>query len=213
VWTPTADNQEIASGDDFPGWPAEVPVMLGCVENEARYFLQPTGTYPHTVLETMAKVLAGPRADDVIALFARSDATTYEALDQLFTTAIFTEPARATLDRFAALNRILYYYHFDRVSPGYRASGHLAQHTAEIRYLFGNLEPADDYDDTNIALSAAMQHAWIQFARTGTPSLPDGSAWPRYEGNNPGMTLITDTLRAVPFTTTELADIIHALRS
>jgi para-nitrobenzyl esterase len=40
------------------------------------------------------------------------------------------------------------YYHFTRVSPGGRRSGELAKHTAEIRYIFGNLAPADAYDDT-----------------------------------------------------------------
>jgi para-nitrobenzyl esterase len=213
VWTPAYDDRELSSGSDFPGWPTEVPVMLGCVENEARYFLQPSGTYLPAVLDAMVAVLAGHRAADVAALFAGSDTTTYEALDQLFTTAIFTEPAFATLKRFAALDRELYYYVFGRVSPGNLRSGHLAKHTAEIRYLFGNLAPAEDYDETDAELADAMQDAWIAFARDGVPVLPDGTAWPRFDNDRKRMTVITDTLREVPFTTSALTNIIHTLRS
>ncbi|QXE33257.1 carboxylesterase family protein [Streptomyces sp. GMY02] len=212
VWTPVYDDRDVASGDDFAGWPSQVPVILGCVENEARYFLPPSAPFPPAMVENMAAVLGGAHREGVLDLLNTSGATTYEALDELFTTAIFTEPALATLKRFAALDRPLYYYRFGRVSPGLKASGHLAQHTAEIRYVFGNLEPADAYDDTDAALSADMQNAWVSFARTGVPALPDGSPWPRHHGGDPAMTVITHTLRAEPFTTTKLTDLIHSLR-
>ncbi|MFB6549302.1 carboxylesterase/lipase family protein [Streptomyces sp. NPDC056405] len=213
VWTPISDDREVAEGDNFVGWPAEVPVMLGVVDNEARYFLPPNAPVAPEVLENMAKALAGRYAEEVLDLFAASGATTYEALDQLFTTAVFTEPALATLKRFAALNRVVYYYHFGRVSPGFLKSGHLAKHTAEIRYLFGNLSPDEEYDDTDAALSRDVQSAWVSFARTGKPSLPDGSVWPRYGADASGMTIIGDTLQAAPFVGKELTGIIHRLRS
>ncbi|MFJ6393984.1 carboxylesterase/lipase family protein [Streptomyces sp. NPDC091972] len=212
VWTPLYDNRELASGNDFVGWPTDVPVMLGVVTNEARYFLPPAAPVTPDVLEKMAKVLAGPRAGDVLEVLAQSGASTYEALDELFTTAIFTEPALATLQLFAACGRVQYYYQFGRVSPRNRETGHLAKHTAEIRYIFGNLHPRQDYDDTDAALSSAMQNAWVAFARTGTPTMSYGSVWPRYRGDSPGMTFIGNTLRAVPFRVRQLTDIIHQLR-
>ena len=52
------------------------------------------------------------------------------------------------------------YYQFDRVSPRGRRARELAKHTSDIRYIFGNLEPANDYDQTDRADSNAMQSAW-----------------------------------------------------
>lgn len=64
-------------------WPADMPVLFGRTEHEARYFITPTGPYgasdvdpaciytPAT-LTNMAKVLGGQRADDILAHLAAS---------------------------------------------------------------------------------------------------------------------------------------------
>ena len=116
IWRPVPDDV-VVSETDFPGWPQDVPVLLGCVENEARHFITPGETYTRAGFERMAKVIAGPRADDVVAPRERSGQNWYEALDQLVTSAIYLEPALATLNRFTELHRRVYYYHFALVSP------------------------------------------------------------------------------------------------
>jgi para-nitrobenzyl esterase len=168
VWNPVPDG-DVVSKDDFSGWPSDVPVLLGCVENEARYFIKPSGTYTRDTLEHMARAMTGPRSSDVIKLLGRADITSYEALDQLFTTAIWFEPAFATLKRFEQLGRRIYCYRFARVSPDGHRTNELAKHTAEIRYVFGNLAPVDHYDTVDAKISRAMKGAWIEFARTGEP--------------------------------------------
>jgi len=60
------------------------------------------------------------------------------------------------------------------VSPGAAESNFLAQHTAELRYLFGTLT-ADGYDETDRRISAWMQAQWVAFARDGPPA--DGAVW------------------------------------
>ena len=81
VWMPVVDGQTVVE-DGFPGWPDDVPVMMGTLENEARYFIKPTGDYSREKLEIMARALSGPQADNVLDLFDRSGLTPYEALDR-----------------------------------------------------------------------------------------------------------------------------------
>jgi para-nitrobenzyl esterase len=212
VWNPVADG-DIVAENSFPGWPPNVPVMLGQVENEARYFIKPAGTYTHDTVAHMAAVLGRSRGSDVLALLDRSNRTWYEALDYLFTTAIWTEPALAALERFDRMDRRVYVYHFARVSPGGHQTGELVKHTSEIRYVFGNLAPADAYDATDVAISQAMQDAWIAFARTGVPHNSDGSPWPAYDRAAPSFTLIRDEVVSRPFVVDELTAIISSLRA
>lgn len=63
--------------------------------------------------------------------------------------------------------------------------------------MFGNLAPADAYDNTDI--STAMLNAWFEFARTGTPGNQHGSAWPKYDNKDPQCTFLEDTYVAVRF--------------
>ncbi|MDX6379139.1 MAG: para-nitrobenzyl esterase [Rubrobacteraceae bacterium] len=211
VWNPVSDGDVVAE-QDFSGWAPNVPVMLGSVENEARYFIKPTGTYTRDTVVQMARVLSGPRSRDVLALFDRTGGTWYEALDRLITTAIWTEPALATLKRFDQQGRRVYAYHFARVAPDGRRTGELAKHTSEIRYVFGNLVPTDAYNAVDADISRAMQGAWIEFGRTGVPCNPDGSPWPCYDRTAPFLTWIEDEMTSPPLVIDELTTLIHSLR-
>jgi len=95
---------EVVAQDGFPGCRRRAD-HARCVENEARYFIKPTGTYNDAILSAMAKALAGPRAGEAVAVLDRSGLTAYEKLDKLFTTAIWHEPAFASLRRFRHLGR------------------------------------------------------------------------------------------------------------
>src|SRR2546423_5272139 len=212
VWMPVPDG-DVFMEDGFPGWPDDVPVMFGCVENEARYFIKPAGTYEKEGLENMARALCGPRSGDIIALLERSEGSCYESLDRLFSNVIWIEPALATTERFAKLRRRFYYYHFARVSPGARQTRELVKHTAEIRYVFGNLTSDGAYEETDQAVSRGMQGGWVEFARTGVPRSPDGASWPVYDESAPRLTCIKDDFSARPFAVSELTQIVHSLRS
>jgi para-nitrobenzyl esterase len=209
VWMPVPDGQ-VVHADVYPGWPEAVPLMMGCTENEARYFIKPGVAYPPQALVGMASVLCGPKRDDVLALLASQGGTTYESMDRLFTAAIWFEPARATALKFAELGRDVYCYHFKRCAPGAIASQDLAKHTAEIRYVFGNLTSEGYYDEVDEALSAEMQDAWIAFARDGVPCCKDGSAWPVYRDDNRLCAMIDTAIRTHPF---EPSDLVRALGS
>lgn len=220
TWYPVQDN-DVMTGDDFAGAPSDVPVMLGCTQHEARFFVQPTllyshpevdpaATYTHETLGHMAKVLGGNRADAIVGYFADSGLTPYEAIAELITVAVWHEPALATVRAFAGQGRTTFYYRFARVSPGGLQSGLLAKHSAEIPYLFGKLMPPQAYEKVDAEVSHAVQHAWVEFARTGVPRNTDGTPWPQYAAGEPRFTVIGDTAQSLPL---EVPDVTEMIRS
>ena len=211
VWMPVIDGETVV--EEFAGWPDDVPVLLGCLENEARYFIKPTGTYTAEGLEIMARALGGPKADKILKIFAAAKHSPYESLDKLFTAVIWTEPALETVRKFAALGRRFYYYHFNRLSPGAVASGDLVKHSAEIRYVFGNLTDDGAYDAVDRQVSELIQNAWISFARSGIPESPAGTFWPRYDSAAPAAVWIGDCISVGPFPLTEVMSELNSLRT
>jgi len=208
---------------DFSNWPADVPVMFGSTEDEARLFHRPNGVhgrrdldpaevYTPRTLATMTSVLGGPRADDILADFAARGLTTYESLAELSTSALWHEPELATYERFAALGRPCYSYRFARTSPAARRSGLLAFHTAELPYLFREITPGEDYDEIDAEVSVVMQHAWTEFARTGVPSSPDGTPWPAVSGSAPRQTVIDDKAQSCLLEVGPITELINSLR-
>jgi para-nitrobenzyl esterase len=210
VWMPVVDGKIVVDG--YPGWPENVPVMLGCLENEARYFIKPSGSYTWEIVRNMARALCGPKADQVMAIFDRENLSPYEALDKLFTAVIWTEPALETARKFATLGRTLFYYHFNRLSPGAIATRDLAKHSAEIRYVFGNLTDDGAYDEVDRQVSDLVQSAWISFARNGVPESSAGTIWPRYRLSAPHVAWIEDTISVRAFPVTEVMSALNSLR-
>jgi para-nitrobenzyl esterase len=211
VWMPVPDGRTVLA-DAFPAFPASLPVMLGCLENEARYFIRPAGTYTRGILQNMAEALCGPKAGEVMALLDRAQLSPYDALDKLYTTIIWTEPALATVRRFAALDRRFYYYHFNRLAPGAIATRELVMHSAELRYVFGTLTDDGYYDDADRRVSQLLQQAWVSFARDGVPVSPAGLTWPRYQSGAPQAAWIDEAVSVREFPVTELMRIVHSLR-
>jgi para-nitrobenzyl esterase len=220
VWCPTSDGHVV--GQDLSCWPADVPVLFGRTDDEARFFITPSGPYgapagidpsliytPAT-LTAMAKALGGARAEDILAYLQGSP---YEALAQLYTTAIWTEPALASYRRFIDLGRTSYAYRFTRVSPGSRATGKLAYHGAELPYVFGHLTPPGDYDQVDAEVSDTLAHAWTEFARTGVPASPDGTAWPVAAATTPQLAVIDDKTQVCPLEINPVTALINSLRS
>lgn len=220
VWCPTEDGQVV--GADLSCWRADIPILFGHTTNEARYFITPTGPYgappgavdpaqlytPATVAK-MAAAFGRQQAEQVVATLTGSP---YEQLAELFTTAIWTEPALASYRRFTALGRTTYAYRFERVSPGNRSTGKLAFHMAEIPYVFGHLVPTQDYDEVDAQVADTMAHAWTEFARTGAPSSPDGTPWPAATSTAPHLTVIDDKTHSCPLTVAPITELLNSLR-
>jgi para-nitrobenzyl esterase len=210
TWMPVADEQTVHS-NAYPGWDANLPLLMGCVENEARYFFKPGTNLPAPAFEQIAAMLCGPKKDEALAWLEQAAATPYERLDKLFTTAVWREPAWETARRFTSMGSRVYNYHFNRVAPGALATGDLAKHTSEIRYVFGNLTEDGYYDDTDRTLSSQMQDAWISFAKTGVPDA--GQTWPQFDLDQPQTTSIANVIGRASFERTTLMQTLNTLRA
>ena len=212
-WMPVVDGEVLVDGHDLRA-NLDVPVLLGYTRNEARYFLKPAGKYLPAQLAGMTAVLAGEQRDAVARLLAEcnGEGDPYDAIDALFTAALFTEPALATIRLLTSAGRRLYCYRFDRVAPGARLNGDLARHTAEIRYVFGNLIRDGHYDDTDHALSGLMRAAWTGFARNGQPEIAPGQPWPPFVGERGPMVVIEDAATVRPFVVDALTELLNRLR-
>jgi para-nitrobenzyl esterase len=232
MWVSVPDELVDASG--FPGWGNDVPIMFGCTENEARYFVKPGGprlpfpkniaitlhnffkpggSYSRTTVEKITTLLCGAHGPQVTDILRQSGKTPYECLDWLITEIVFREPALQTVHRFATLRRPFYCYNFARASPGERISRNLALHTAEIRYVFGNLTTDGQYDKTDQVISDAMQSAWTAFANTGVPKVDWEAAWPSVDMRSPQYMSIEDEFMLRPYVANELTRLIASMRS
>ncbi|KAH0531166.1 hypothetical protein TsFJ059_000032 [Trichoderma semiorbis] len=243
VWYPVPDDEVVMR--EFSGWDEQVPVLFGYTQHEARAFWRPTGLhtapgqdpseiYTVDTLANMSKVLARGGDHEMINHFSNGKFSPYEALTELCTAAIWTEPAKATYHRFSTMNRKAYFYIFSRISPATRRSGMLAYHGAEIPYIFGNVSrngvlkpwfgrkalaadigpcPMDKYfDEIDVQIANDVQKAWVSFAHTGTPQFSDGSAWPHCDTRDMKLTVIGDKMEEKEWDMDRVVSILGSLR-
>jgi para-nitrobenzyl esterase len=212
AWMPVEDRDTLLPQEGL-GAMDRVPILMGFTRNEARYFLKPGVPFDQRVLEGMCRLFGGAQCDALLAELAAQGGSVYERIDKVFTTAIWAEPASATAHRIAPLNPNLYVYRFDRVSPGLAQTAELAKHTAEIRYIFSTLSPAQAYDAIDRRISTFIQEAWINFARTGTPGAPGGVPWPSYVAADHRARVIDDPFALYPISDDPLVRLMQAARS
>jgi len=212
VWVPVED-EEVLRADDGLGAMATMPILMGLTKNEARYFIKPGMPRNEQMLEATTRVMGRGQADSLLAALKTHEAELYDRLDKIFTTCMWAEPAFATACMVSAINPRLYKYRFDRVSPGMGKSNELAKHTAEIKYVFGNMHPSDCYGDIDMSLSTFMQDAWIAFARTGTPHGMNGEPWPAYTAESE-LSLVIDAFpHTCPISVDPIVRLVHLLRA
>ena len=114
-----------------------------------------------------------------------------------------------TAERLMASGHQFHCYRFDRVSPGAAASKFLAQHTAELRYLFGTLTNAG-YDETDRRISTWMQAQWVAFARDGAPA--DDAVWRPY-GEDERILIVGDDFHQERIEDDPVVPLLHRLRA
>ena len=221
TWYPVADGQTLVE-DDFPAWDPDIPVLLGWTAQEAQFFLRPdriygppgidpAQVYTSNTLTRMSKILGGPGADAILEHYR--DSSFYQAITDLVTETIWKEPAFATLQRFTKLGRRVFAYEFTRISPGARANGIGAFHTAEFPYLFGSPLPPPGFDEADVRTGELMQTAWVSFADTGVPVREAGAAWAPYDLHHGSIYRISDTIEDGELTLSPVSRSLQAARA
>jgi para-nitrobenzyl esterase len=95
--------------------------------------------------------------------------------------AMAVEPARFVAATIGDMQPV-YEYRFSYVADSMRKEWKGAPHATEIPFVFDTVKaryeaamtPADE------KVAQAMNACWLQFAKTGNPSVPGKPAWPRY---------------------------------
>lgn len=84
-------------------------------------------------------------------------------------------------DRVARSAQPLYVYLFNHTEPGADSARYRAFHSAELPYVFDNLDVAPERGFTaqDRDLARVVSTYWVAFVRTGVPEAPGLASWPR----------------------------------
>ena len=86
----------------------------------------------------------------------------------------------------------LYLYHFDHPEPGPTQARYGTFHTAEIPYVFQNLDAPRPFTDEDHKVSDEMATRWVNFIKGGAPDAPGRPKWPAYSISAPKIMMLGD---------------------
>ena len=174
----------------------DIDIMQGCNKDELGYFISGFGLEPYTAwaADRMTKKLAQltDKEKALVESFCKDvkGATPeYSAASRLFDQIVFIAPLFRLSENQTKAGGKSYTYHFTvESSVPLMKSGH----AVELATVLNHPEETDftgrAFDET---FSKTLRKMWIQFAKTGNPSLsaeisPDGKAheWPLYDTEN-----------------------------
>lgn len=204
--------QMIATGPGCPGVPAQairdgtakdIPILLGTTLDEGHAWLAQDDRLVAAAtvadLPPAAAAALSPEALADLPADRRNAARPWQVLSANMTWTRFERPARQLCNARARHDAPTWLYRFDwRPTPDARFG---ACHCIELPFVFDNLAgwpPAammTGHDPASFQrLAAAMQGAWIAFARTGDPSTGTLPAWPRWTAATRATMIFDDTL-------------------
>jgi para-nitrobenzyl esterase len=189
--SPVVDGKVLPSHPWDPSAPAisaRIPLLIGYARTEETWYDRPTRqslALDEAGLEERVAARVGSDPDPVIAAFREDhpQATPWDLWILIATEhprgAHSRELAKRKADQAAAP---AYLYRFDWETP--EGGGHMrSPHTVEIPFVFNNIGiagPLISAMPEAYELAEKVSAAWVAFARTGDPNIPDLPHWPSY---------------------------------
>jgi para-nitrobenzyl esterase len=159
----------------------QVPLVIGCTDEEARLYMVPGGAIDRIPEPALAQALRDAKlpanAADVYAQ-ARPNASPGDQLAALESDKTFRMPTQRYAEQRVQVNAPVWLYHFSWASPAF--GGRLgAAHVVDVPFVFNTLaskQAAPFLDGSgHQPLADAMHREWTHFIQKGSVS------WPRYE--------------------------------
>lgn len=175
----------------FSNRDTDVDYMTGTNKNEWNYWIgeMVTGD-PETDYEVFTEWMKERFDGDVANMDAEDQALIDEFIAlqtdkespwdivEFYNDIAFRVPACIEAANYAAAGGNVYMYYWEYPSAINRYG---ACHAVELSYIFNNLENTIfTGDNPNRELAVKAQEAWVNFAKTGNPSI-DGMEWPKYD--------------------------------
>jgi len=202
-------NSPMVDGKALPGHPwdpaapalsASIPLLVGHARTEETLYDRPT---PETLaldeagLKRRVAARLGGNPEHVIEVYRRAHP---EATPWDLHILIATDHPRGTYARELAKRKAnqgaapAFLYRFDWETP--EGGGHMrSPHTIEIQFVFNNIAlggPLISKRPDAYALAERVSAAWVAFARTGNPNIPQLPRWPAYSAG-PRDTMLFNT--------------------
>lgn len=166
-----------------------VPLMVGNTSHDAAFMLTEHDYYESLDEGGLRGVLDSQfpgRASDVHAFYreANPDESPQLLLARSRTDGEFGRVATRVAELATAEGFTVFRYRFDFPTDAHR--GLLGScHSLDLPFVFGNVatSPLAGSSPDRFAASAWMVDAWLTFMEAGTPALPSGMSWPRYDAD------------------------------
>jgi para-nitrobenzyl esterase len=213
-WQPVVDGDYMpthsVTEDSFADAGKDIPLLIGTNLNEWEAFalMMNIGggqndnktTWNEETVNTKLEEKYGDRAEQIAVAFMEAYPYKTKA-DALYVDAMIRLPSLKIMShKTDQQGAPVYAYMFSWESPV--APGLiLANHTAEIPFVFHNIEKSPmmiGNSSEAYALEKRMSQAWINFARTGNPNTDELPEWPAFNRER-GATMIFDNTPATVY--------------
>jgi para-nitrobenzyl esterase len=156
-------------------------LLAGSNANEGTTFIPTTLTEKE--MKSRIETKYGSRSEEYFKLYpVHSDKEAWEAS----TNALRDYMAGTALEIARAENKQkIYVYYFDRRPPGRDSDHYGAFHSAELVYVFNNLDSVKrPWTETDRRLADMMSSYWVNFAKTGDPNGAGLAHWPAFSATH-----------------------------
>ena len=172
----------------------DIAILQGCNKDEVNYFVYGFGVEPYTAwgVDRKAKKLAELTEEEkslVLSFCEDIKGETYEHTSRLFEQIVFIAPLfRLSENQTMGGGKSYTYFFTPESSLPVMRCGHAVELASVLNRPEETIFTGRTFDET---FSKTMRKMWVQFAKTGNPSLgadisPDGKAkeWPLYSLEN-----------------------------